>query len=94
MVFEHEIRRELSAIVASCECEVERARRLLELSERVRTGAWQLAECSTQLMVLGEGKSAARMREASQRLFDLNAEIRAQMGTPLTDRKMALAMAG
>lgn len=83
MVYEMDIRRELNRVVVSRDEPMAKTRKLLALSERVRSGAWRLAECTSMLLADGLEDQAARMRASTQRLLELNEEIREAARTTL-----------
>lgn len=76
MVYEQDILRELRSVESSPEEPAAKARRLLELANRIREGAAKLAECAAMLVMDGLEEQAARMRLAVRRLLGLRRQIR------------------
>lgn len=87
MVTEFEIRRELAAVESMRLDGLAKARRLLKIARRVRTGAFKMAHLSLVKLQEGDAESAARFRTAGRRLVDLHDEIRANAGAILRAEK-------
>lgn len=78
LVTEFEIRRELAAIDTSRFVGLGKARRLIRIARKVRSGAFAMAHMSLRKLREGDDDSAARFRLAARRLVDLHDEIRDQ----------------
>lgn len=87
MVTEFEIRRELAAVESMRLVGLTKARRLLRIARRVRSGAFKMAHLSLVKLREGDAESAARFRTAGRRLVDLHDEIRGNAGAILRTRE-------
>ena len=85
MIDEFKIRKQVAGIAASSEPPLRKARLILRLARRVRAAAHALGGHSRRSFQAGDTLRAARMREATDRLIDTHAEIRAHAGTALAE---------
>ena len=76
MVTEFEIRREFLRISSSDHAPLRKARLLLRLARKVRSGIFRLASLKDALMQDCMNEQAARMHDAAKRLTALHDEIR------------------
>ncbi len=90
MIDEFKIRKQVAGIAASPEPPLRKARLILRLARRVRAAAHALGGHSRQSFREGDTLRAARMREATERLIDTHAEIRAHAGAALAESRLTL----
>ncbi|RYG25629.1 hypothetical protein EON82_06450 [bacterium] len=77
LIEEFKIRAQVAGIEASTEPPMRKARLILRLARRIRAAAKTLGALSVRSFREGDALRGARMREATDRLIDTHAELRA-----------------
>lgn len=85
MIDEFKIRKQVAGIEASPQPPLRKARHILRLARQIRSAAKKLAFLSQRSFREGDSLRGARMREATQRLIETHAEVRAQAGAALAE---------
>lgn len=87
MIDEFKIRKQVAGIEASTQPPLRKARLILRLARSIRTAAKTLGRHSQRSFRDGDVLRAARMHEATQRLIEAHAEVRAHAGAALAEEQ-------
>ena len=85
LIDEFKIRKQVAGIEASTQPPLRKARLILRLARSLRTAAKSLGKHSQRSFRDGDLLRAARMHEATERLIEAHAEVRAHAGAALVE---------
>jgi hypothetical protein len=91
LIEEFKIRAQVAGIEASTQPPIRKARLILQIARRIRSAAKTLGALSQRSFRVGDALRGARMREATERLIDTHAELRAHADAVLHEESRETA---